>query len=479
MGGAIRRIGKKKIVGAVLALLPGLGFVESPLHAQGPQTAIAATPGRGVGDARIRLKSRVFRFPIHIEKASQPRIREVVLFMREGQTGEWVRVDSVPPTTASIRCQVPHDGEFCFQVQTIDIKGVAYPAHLNQQAPAMIVMVDTSDIQVSPTLVQGPATVPPPLPFPAQAEIATNVLPAESPVITMSPPRTATPSPAVMPVANQVVMPAAMPSAPARAVNQAQSIVTPGQSIINPGQSIVNPGRSTVIEKGTAPTVSAAVAASSPVNRQFYNTTHVGIDYNVARMPPSGLGRVEVWATQDQGRTWHKVGDNQHQHSPAEADLPGEGSYGIRLVATNGNGFGGKAPSAGDAPAINVEIDLTGPVVHSLDVDPVAKNGTLDLHWPVTDKNLAGDCINLYFASQRSGPWTAIAYKVKNDEVYHWALPRMSVAALFPPGGEGPGRQRGPLRNAEPTTMLDMTEPDLNVIGVSTMPQRGGPPNGN
>jgi len=452
MGVGIRRIAKKKIVGAVLALLPGLGLVGS-VRAQGPQAPLMASQSRGISEARVQIKSRVFHFPIRIDKASQPRIKEVCLYMRDGQMGDWIRLDSVPPTAKSIRCQVPHDGEFCFQVQTIDQHGNAYPANLNQQAPAMVVFVETTEYQNGPMIYQGSSsTVTPvqPAQYATQIDVAPSVPPPpnEANIIPVIPPPT--------PGNGASLIPASMPAGAAtRIVNQSP-----------------------------APQIGQTIAPFTPVtpgstSRQFFNTTRIGIDYNVARMPPSGLGKVEVWATQDQGRTWQKVGDNMRQRSPAEADLPGEGTYGIRLVATNGNGFGGKAPTAGDAPAITVEIDLTGPVVHALDVDPIAKNGALDLRWRVTDKNLASDCINLYYASQRSGPWTPIAFKVKNDEVYHWTLPRDVPTQLFfrleatdQAGNVGRSETKTP-------TMLDMTEPDLNVIGISAMPQRVTPPGGN
>ena len=88
-----------------------------------------------------------------------------------------------------------------------------------------------------------------------------------------------------------------------------------------------------------------SVASSNSPKRTIVNTTHVGVDYNVGRQGPSGLGKIEVWATPDQGRTWQRVGEDRDHRSPVIADLPGEGVFGIRLVATNGSGFGGKAPA--------------------------------------------------------------------------------------------------------------------------------------
>jgi hypothetical protein len=223
-----------------------------------------------------------------------------------------------------------------------------------------------------------------------------------------------------------------------------------------------------------APTTAASAAATATAGRQILNTTRVGIDYNIGRVGPSGLSKVEVWASQDKGQTWHKVGEDSDQRSPAEVDLPGEGTYGIRLVGTNGNGFGGKAPVAGDPAGTTIEVDLTSPVVHAFDVDSVSKNGVLGIRWRVSDKNLTGEPINLFYASQKSGPWLPIAFKAKNDGVYQWTLPRDVPTQLF--FRLEAADVAGNLARTETPNpiMLDMTEPDVNVTGITAMPQRSG-----
>ena len=59
-----------------------------------------------------------------------------------------------------------------------------------------------------------------------------------------------------------------------------------------------------------AQTTAAAPTPAAPANRQILNTTRVGIDYHVGRVGPSGVSKVEVWATQDRGQTWQRVGED-------------------------------------------------------------------------------------------------------------------------------------------------------------------------
>ena len=58
------------------------------------------------------------------------------------------------------------------------------------------------------------------------------------------------------------------------------------------------------------------------------------------------MGKVEVYLTGDGGLNWQRLQEDPDRRSPAEIDLPGEGLFGIRLVITNGNGFGGTPPRA-------------------------------------------------------------------------------------------------------------------------------------
>jgi hypothetical protein len=94
------------------------------------------------------LKSRVFHFPIHVDPALVSKLREVTLYMRDGQSA-WEHVETVDPTATSIRCRVTHDGEFSFQIVTVDLQGRPSLKDLDVVAPAMTIVVDTSAVEAS------------------------------------------------------------------------------------------------------------------------------------------------------------------------------------------------------------------------------------------------------------------------------------------------------------------------------------------
>jgi hypothetical protein len=202
-------------------------------------------------------------------------------------------------------------------------------------------------------------------------------------------------------------------------------------------------------------------------SRQLINTTQASIEYRIDQVGPSGVGKVEIFMTPDNGQSWHRLAEDTVKRSPAEIRLPGDGVYGIRIVVTNGNGFGGKAPVRGDAPHCTVEVDTTPPFVQlrSAEVQPGA--GTIEIRWNATDKNLGTDPVTLHYRSRPDGPWQVIARNVKNDGVYRWAFPRDVGSQFF--FKIEVADQSGNIAHAvsSQATTVDMTEPRATIVGVS------------
>src|SRR5205814_9381534 len=110
------------------------------------------------------------------------------------------------------------------------------------------------------------------------------------------------------------------------------------------------------------PMQSIQPAPGAPGARQIINTTRASLDYRIDQVGPSGVGKVEVWVTMDQGHSWQRLCEDTDRRSPAEFELPGDGLYGLRVVVSNGNGFGGRAPMGGDQPHCWIEVDTQAPV---------------------------------------------------------------------------------------------------------------------
>ena len=229
-----------------------------------------------------------------------------------------------------------------------------------------------------------------------------------------------------------------------------------------------------------AVTTSSSPAHQHAVQRQLINTTRASLEYRIDQIGPSGVGKVEVWMTNDQGANWKFLTEDANRRSPTEFNLPGDGLYGVRVVVTNGNGFGGHAPVASEQPQLWIEVDTTAPVVQLKELEPNASTGTIDIRWTATDKNLGPEPINLSFATHRAeGPWQPLAKNLKNDGLYRWPIPR-DMGAQFFIRIEATDLAGNATRTESPTAVvLDMTEPRASVIGVTAVPVPPTPLRGN
>jgi hypothetical protein len=210
--------------------------------------------------------------------------------------------------------------------------------------------------------------------------------------------------------------------------------------------------------------------------RQLLNTTQAALEYRIEQVGPSGVAKVDVWVTADNGTTWQRLGEDGDRRSPAEITLPGEGLFGVRLVVTNGNGFGGTPPARGETPSRWVEVDMTMPFVQLREVEPPTNGSTIEIRWNVSDKNLGPEPINLYYAARKDGPWQPIARGLKNDGLYRWNFPREGATQFFI--RLEVADQAGNVARAETVNplMLDTTEPRAAVVGITGISPSTQPP---
>jgi hypothetical protein len=510
----------------------GALFLRGPVHAQGPVQAPAQAPVQAPAQApKVHYTAKTsFRMPVQIKDDVRAQLKEVCLFVKAGNA-DWVRQVTAPPTVNFFNYRVPHDGEYCFSVATIDKNGTMTPPDVSKEEPGLRVVVDTQapvvelktmaapdgeicvmcnlqdehpDHQSIKILYRGANNTEGVLeahragaglfrvPFAdlwgstvrvmAQDCAGNKVMrdlrmplmnPTAVPAVshqevtqTGGSPYPAFPAPAKEAIVT--VDPPPAPPAPLQSAPQVPSPQLPGPSAVHQPEPAKLPFRTeapmTEIQpqKYVAPT-----AVSAAEGRQLLNSTHASLDYRIDKVGPSGIGKVEVWMTSDSGKNWQRLCEDVDRHSPAEIDLPGEGVYGIRLVVTNGNGFGGSPPKPGDTPTSWFEIDTTAPFVQMRDVDPVTDGGSLQIRWSASDKNLGANPVNLYYRTQQDAPWEVMAKELQNSGSYRWAFPHGRGSQFFV-GIEVIDRAGNVMRAELPNPItLDMTEPSATVVSVS------------
>lgn len=263
-------------------------------------------------------------------------------------------------------------------------------------------------------------------------------------------------------------LPVTLPPAPPAAHNPPMPAHNAAAAVIHPASS----ASANLRPELDAPPRTPAPAATGSANKHVINTTRAAVDYRVDQVGPSGVGKVDVYMTGDDGQTWQRLGEDHDRRSPGEFDLPGEGVFGIRLAVTNGNGFGGTPPKRGDRPTYSIEVDTSAPFVQLRPIEPMVTGGTLEIRWQATDKNLGAEPISLHYRSRNDGPWQVIARGLKNDGSYRWTFPRDAAAQFFVKvevtdlaGNVARAESPNPI-------VLDTTEPQATVIGVSGLSAR-------
>lgn len=209
---------------------------------------------------------------------------------------------------------------------------------------------------------------------------------------------------------------------------------------------------------------------------QYVNQARMVLEYEVSRIGPSGLGSVEVWMTTDNGVTSWKP--HARDRSPQETTKgrhqccvplpPVEGIYGFTLLLKNRAGFGKAPPSAGDAPAIRVELDVTPPIAKLIlpELDRSRPN-SLRMLWYAADKNLGKCPVTLEWSERVEGPWQAIGVNLPNTGQYSWQLPsRLPVRVYLRLRVRDLAGNESVAVTAQPLP-VDLTEPEGQLINVS------------
>lgn len=342
------------------------------------------------------------------------------------------------------------------------------------------------DFQLQNPLAQAgppPAALPPSAPLPgALPPVSANAMPLHPPstpldVVALKPdlPVMSTPEPGpIPPPANVWQTPPHNPlheTPPLQSLPPQQREPAPLPFNDSPPAS----GITQVAATQTVPNYTAPKSARPADNRRLLNTVRAVLEYRIDDVGPSGVSKVEVWMTGDEGRTWRRLQEDFDRRSPAEVNLPGEGVYGIRLAVTNGNGFGGSPPKSGDEATSCLEIDTTVPFVQLRDIDPLAKNGNLTICWAANDKNMSPEPVSLYYRTRRDGPWQVMAVNLPNSGSYQWAFPRQMGGQFFiriEVRDEAGNIARAETN--EPIT-LDLAEPRASVVNVTGI-NGGSPP---
>jgi hypothetical protein len=201
---------------------------------------------------------------------------------------------------------------------------------------------------------------------------------------------------------------------------------------------------------------------------QVINTRQVSIDYEVTKHGPSGIGKVELWMTRDDGRRWEKFAESTDLKPPLRVELPAEGAYGFRLLLHSKAGRHKPVPVSGDLPEMRVELDTTPPMAQLYRPEPDPNQAdALILSWTASDRNLDAKPITLQWAEKAGGPWQTIVADWPNDGRYTWKLPpNIPFMVYLRLSAKDTAGNISTAETPEPIC-IDLKEPEGHLLGIS------------
>lgn len=222
---------------------------------------------------------------------------------------------------------------------------------------------------------------------------------------------------------------------------------------------------------------------------QYVNSPEVVLEYELSKVGPSGVGRVDIYLTHDDGQAWEHVASDdrvvgktiggRHQ---GIVELPGDGIYGFSLMVKSqaqkrqeDMNFDkkGKGPRGGELPEIRVEVDTVPPTAELFAPRrDTAKTNSLMLSWTAADKNLGTNPVTLEWAERREGPWSPIANNIANTGKHSWQLPdRLPVEVYMRLRVKDLAGNEGVAVTPDPQ-LVDLSEPEGRLVNVTVPPRR-------
>jgi hypothetical protein len=210
--------------------------------------------------------------------------------------------------------------------------------------------------------------------------------------------------------------------------------------------------------------------------RRIVNSRRFQVGYTVDDVGPSGIGAVELFITQDQGRKWWKYGDDPDRRSPFDVEVPQDGEYGFSIRVRSGVGLTNDPPLPGEPPSVVVAVDQTPPTVELLSAQQGlgANSNRVQVRWRIADEHLASKPVSVYYSANRTGPWEAISGWTDDQGGFEWAVAPGSPSQFYVrvvvrdvAGNTAKAESAQPI-------LVDLARPTARIVDVET-PQVLGP----
>jgi hypothetical protein len=218
---------------------------------------------------------------------------------------------------------------------------------------------------------------------------------------------------------------------------------------------------------------------------RIVNKREVKLEFEVAKVGPSGLGGADAYVTVNDGATWARWGMelpvtlpsplDLHGSSPVRGSvtltLPREGiAYGFIVAVKSKAGLARPAPKPGEPPQIRIELDATAPKAQLFGPmpDPNQRDALL-LSWTAIDRNLPSNPVTLEWAERKEGPWNVIGEQLANSGQHSWRLPENVPSRVYLKLTVRDTAGNLAVAQTDKPVLIDLSVPETNIIGVAPL----------
>jgi hypothetical protein len=424
-------------------------------------------------DEIVYMNQRGFQIPIRVQPDRQHEVKELILYMSSNKGQSWgISGRADPRKSKAFDFWAEQDGEYQFNVATIDKRDKQEPPDIYKVPAAMKVCVDTvkpvvrlasadrsgdevtvawearddraewTSFKVEYRAADNPGGQWTPLPVspsergnhrfrvnvPGDVHVRAvlrDLAGNEGADEKLAPGSAMRHDPAMRLTRNDDLPPPnhSVPPAPTPGGATPPVISTPSSQPVTQPVSRQPYDSAPITTANSSPTPPAPSRGQLPP-LQIVNKRQVKLGFDVARFGPSGLSTVDIYVTQDEGATWVQSKDDPAVSLPVSPEvsnqapvkgtvtvqLPADGKvYGFYLVVKSRAGLGKPPPMPGAVPHVRLECDTTQPSAELYRPDPDPARGTsLVLSWKAEDRNLSQNPISMEWSANATGPWEFI-----------------------------------------------------------------------
>lgn len=226
----------------------------------------------------------------------------------------------------------------------------------------------------------------------------------------------------------------------------------------------------TLIRDGNTSLSSSLQSTATAGRPRVISARRFNLGYTVQDVGPSGLGAVDIYATDNGGANWYRYGEDPDRQSPAAIELPGEGTYGFSIVARSGAGLSADPPHNGQPPAMSLVVDLTPPQIELTGLEQGRGNlvNKIAISWRYHDANPHDTPVQISWSANGQDGWQSVSGWVENSGRYLWNIAPNTPSRFFVriEARDLAGHARSVV--TPQAVLVDLSRPTVRILDVET-----------